>query len=516
MYETNFDKSALLPIGYRGSGILLHVTSLPSRYGIGDLGDSAIQWIDRLVSAGQSWWQILPLGPTGHGNSPYDPLSTFAGNLLLLSPERLAQWGLVEADALAFPRSERNRVAFDDVRHFKARLLDGAWERYQQRAFPELRNRFADFCEAQADWLEDFSQFLAFKRHFGGDFFCHWPREVARHEPTAVARLAEDLRERIEFVKFGQFLFFQQWEYVKSHAKERGLRILGDLPIFVSHDSAEVWASPDLFLLDENRHPTVVAGVPPDYFSATGQRWGNPLYDWSRMRSTGYQWWLRRMRKLLALVDGVRLDHFRAFAAAWHVPAEAPTAETGQWVTGPGADFLAAAQEALDGLPLVAEDLGLITDDVIELRDQFNLPGMKVLQFAFDGDPNNLFLPHRYEPNSVAFTGTHDNDTTRGWYQSLTEDTLRVVRSFFGPHIDDANITEEMVRTIWNSDSALSIVPLQDLLNLDSSARMNVPGLASGNWNWRVEEDQLRPNAFDQLAQWTADTGRWRQVPALR
>jgi len=510
MIEANRTLSLLLPEGYRGAGVLFHVTSLPSPYGIGDLGPSAFAWIDRLAEAGQGWWQILPLGPTGLGHSPYDPLSTFAGNLMLISPDRLQEDGLLVGQEVPSPASTSKLVQFCQVSNYKRQLLDAAWDRFRSGRFPALADAFADFAANHADWLEDFATFIALKRHHQGAFFYHWPEPLARHDERAVRHLAQTLRDTIEYVKFNQFLFFRQWHALKAYAELRGIRLLGDLPFFVSHDSAEVWASPELFLLKEDRHPVVVAGVPPDYFSSTGQLWGNPIYDWGAMHETGYAWWIRRMRRLFQLVDAVRLDHFRAFAAAWQIPAGAPTAETGEWVPGPGAEFLGAARRALGGLPLVAEDLGLITDDVLALRDAFHLPGMKVLQFAFDGDPKNPFLPDHYEANSVAFTGTHDNDTTRGWFQKLNPDGQRVVANFFGPQIDESTIAREMLQTVWASKSGLAITPFQDILNLDSSARMNIPGLAEGNWNWRAESHDMAPQVFDALARLTADAGRWQ------
>jgi 4-alpha-glucanotransferase len=500
--------NSLLPCGYRASGLLLHVSSLPSQFGIGDLGPNAFRWIDLLADASQGWWQMLPLGPTGLGNSPYDPLSTFAGNLQFISPERLVEERLLEWEDFGNDSFTEPKVPFAAVRRFKSRLLHIAWERFHSPRGEPLRERYDRFRAEQKDWLDDFALFIAIKEEQGGQFFYHWPQALKCREPLALQQARHRLDSRIEFVRFCQFLFFDQWDRMRQYALSRHVRLMGDMPFFVSHDSAEVWANAHLFMLNEERHPIVVAGVPPDYFSATGQLWGNPIYDWQAMQREGYAWWLRRLSALLKLVDGVRLDHFRAFAAAWHIPAGAPTAESGEWVPGPAADFLAAAEKSLGGLPFIAEDLGLITEDVRELRDTFELPGMRVLQFAFDGDPDNLFLPHQYVENSVAFTGTHDNDTTRGWYHSLDPATQRHVTSWFDRDLHETEIAHTMLSAVWESASALAIAPFQDVLNLDSTGRMNIPGVADGNWDWRAPSETLDPRTFAPLGELTARTNR--------
>jgi 4-alpha-glucanotransferase len=506
--EGSISIPSLLTPGKRESGVLLHVTSLPGRYGIGDLGPTAIAWIDRLADARQSWWQFLPVGPPGLGNSPYDPLSTFAGNLNLISPDLLREDRLIESVDVGHHGFDATQVLFDAVKHYKLTLLRAAYETYYQKRAGHLDEAFVEFKSQHQHWVDDFALFMAIKHQQHGEFFYRWPKELARREPVAMAFLRQDLKTEIEYHQFCQFLFYRQWQQLKAHADSRRVRLMGDLPFFVSHDSAEVWANPDLFLLDADRHPTVVAGVPPDYFSKTGQLWGNPVYNWTEMKSRNYQWWTRRLASLLCSVDGVRLDHFRAFCAAWHIPAGAPTAETGEWVEGPGEDFFKVIQDQLSGLPFIAEDLGLITDDVLQLRIDFIMPGMRVLQFAFDGDPNNIFLPEFYDENSVAFTGTHDNDTTRGWYSSLNETGLASVHSMFGPGVNENNITRQMLRTVWESKSLLAIAPLQDLLNLGSEARMNVPGQAAGNWGWRVTDSQLTDDVFGDLSRLTEAAGR--------
>jgi 4-alpha-glucanotransferase len=402
------------PPEYRASGLLLHVTSLPSPYGIGDLGSAAYTWIDRLHEAGQSWWQGLPLGPTGYGNSPYQPLSSFAGNGLLVSPDNLIKEGLLQASDCEGQSFSAAAVDYDTVIPFKHRLLDRIWTRFNASARPDLRNAFEEFRKNQAHWLEDYALFRALRERYNGAYYVEWPPELLHRAPAALAQARRDLATRIDQICLAQFGLFRQWTGLKSYAHAKGVRLIGDLPFFVSPDSSDVWVNPELFLLDEQRRPRFVAGVPPDYFSSQGQLWGNPVYDWDALRRTGYRWYIDRIRALLTQVDVIRLDHFRAFSAAWHVPARAPTAQSGEWVPGPGAEFFRAVESDLGGLPFIAEDLGTITPDVGALRDQFHLPGMRVLQFAFDGSPDNPYMPDKYVTNTVVYTGTHDNPTTRG------------------------------------------------------------------------------------------------------
>jgi 4-alpha-glucanotransferase len=499
---------SVFPQGYRGAGLLLHVTSLPSRYGIGDIGPAALAWVDRLRDAGQNWWQALPLGPTGYGNSPYQPLSSFAGNELLVSPDRLVEDGLLrEGDCEA--SFAPNEIDYEAVIPYKRRLLNTAWAKFEAGARADLRADYERFRYDQSHWLEDYALFRALKAKFNGAYFLHWPRELVERVPSKLAEARGELADTIDLVCFAQWVIFRQGERLKSYAHGKGIRLIGDLPFFVSPDSSDVWSNPEFFLLTEQRRPKFVAGVPPDYFSADGQLWGNPVYDWDALRRTGYRWCIDRLRALLSHVDVVRLDHFRAFAAAWHVPIGAPTARLGQWVPGPGSDFFLAAQSALGHLPLIAEDLGLITPDVIQLRDSQNLPGMRVLQFAFDGNPQNPHLPQNYVPNTVAYTATHDNNTTRGWFEALPEYEKQAFSAYMRRASGESReAAPELMRLAWSSPAALAIAPLQDLLNLGGSARMNTPGQASGNWRWQITDDVLSPAAFDWLRDLTTETNR--------
>lgn len=499
------------PPEYRGSGLLLHVTSLPSPYGIGDVGPAAWAWVDRLHAAGQSWWQTLPLGPTGFGDSPYQSLSSFAGNELLISPECLIEDGLLRGSDCEGGSFSATAVDYDAVIPFRQRLLERAWTNFSAGARTDLRSAYDRFREDHAAWLEDYALFRALRAKHDSAHFLEWPPEVIQRTPRALAQARRDLADRIDQVRFAQFLVFRQTKRLKEHAHAMGLRLIGDLPFFVSPDSSDAWANPELFLLDEERRPRAVAGVPPDYFSAQGQRWGNPVYNWDALRQTGYRWWVDRLRVLLAHVDMIRLDHFRAFAAAWHVPADAPTAQSGQWVPGPGAEFFRAVQQALGGLPFIAEDLGLITPDVVALRDQFHMPGTRVLQFAFEGGSDNPYLPHNYVPNTVVYTGTHDNATTRGWFEQLPDDQRRAVWKYLKqPAGASDQIAWALMRLAWSSAAALAMAPFQDLLNLGRDARMNLPGRAEGNWRWRCTEAMLSTPAFEWLRDLTETSNRSR------
>ena len=498
------------PPEYRASGLLLHVTSLPSPYGIGDLGSAALSWIDRLHDAGQGWWQALPLGPTGYGNSPYQSMFSFAGNELLISPGSLISDGLLLASD-AESHFSADVVDYDSVIPFKQRLLETAWAKFKagQHCAGDLAPAYDEFCTRQAHWLQDYALFRALKEKYRGAYYLEWPAELVQRSPSALARARQELANQMDQICFAQFLLFRQTDQLKEHAHARGVSLIGDLPFFVSPDSSDVWSNPELFLLDEQHRPRFVAGVPPDYFSAQGQLWGNPVYNWDALRSTAYRWCIDRLRALLAHVDVIRLDHFRGFAAAWHVPAGAPTAQSGQWVAGPGARFFQAVQTELGHLPFIAEDLGLITADVQALRDQFRLPGTRVLQFAFDGHEDNPYLPHNFVHNTVAYTGTHDNATTRQWYEELPD----YQRQNFWTYLKrapgtSADAAPELMRLTWSSAAALAIAPLQDLLNLRSEARMNVPGRTDGNWRWRVREDMLSSVAFQRLQDVTESSNR--------
>jgi 4-alpha-glucanotransferase len=492
------------PDGYRAAGVLLHVTSLPSRYGIGDLGPGALAWIDRLHESGQRWWQALPIGPTGYGDSPYQALSSFAGNGLLLSLDWLIEDGLLRPSDCAGRTFPADAVDYAAVIAFKQALLDTVWARFRAGARPDLTAAFEEFGRDQAYWLDDYALFRALKAQHGGAYYLEWPVELVRREPAALARARKELADRIDAIRFVQFLLLRQGQRLTAYAHARGVRLIGDLPFFASPDSSDVWANPDLFLLDERRRPRFVAGVPPDYFSADGQLWGNPVYDWDALRRTSFRWCLDRLRVLLTHVDAIRLDHFRAFAAAWHVPAAASTARAGHWVPGPGAEFLEVARRELGGLPFIAEDLGLITPDVTALRDRFRLPGSRVLQFAFDGLSDNPHLPDNYAANMVVYTGTHDNPTTRGWFEELPDEQRANVWSYLkqAPGRSE-DVTWELIRLAWSSPAALAIVPLQDVLNLGPEGRMNLPGQAGSNWRWRCTEEMLAAPALRELGHLT-------------
>lgn len=498
----------------RSSGVLMHVTSLPSPYGIGDLGPAALAWVDRLHDAGQTWWQALPLGPTGYGNSPYSCLSSFAGNALLVSPDLLIEDGLLSPTDCESGQFLRNSaVDFDKVISFKHGLLDQAWLNFDASARPELQEDFERFCSEEAHWLDDYALFRALKTHLGGANLLDWPDDLRRRSPSAMARVRRDLADHINESRFGQFLLSRHGNSLKEYAHERGVLLIGDLPFFVSLDSSDVWANPEWFHLDTNLRPQFLAGVPPDYFSAKGQLWGNPVYDWEALRHSGFRWCIDRLKSLLAHVDMIRLDHFRAFCAAWHVPPTARTAEPGHWVPGPGAAFFEAVRAELGHLPFIAEDLGIITPDVVALRDKFGLPGTRVFQFGFDGNPGNPHLPHNCVPNTVAYTGTHDNNTTRGWFESLPEHVRQAARNYAAKTgAETGEVAWGFIQSLWSSRSDLAIAPLQDLLNLGAEARMNVPGVATGNWRWRCTEEMFKPSIFDRLRELTISTGRMSSV----
>jgi 4-alpha-glucanotransferase len=509
--NTERNKVPPFPPEYRASGLLLHVTSLPSPYGIGDLGPSAFEWVNRLQDAGQTWWQALPLGPTGYGNSPYQSLSSFAGNALLISSNGLIADGLLQpsdADSqFDSNKVDSNAVDYDAVIPFKYRLLEKAWTNF--KAGVGKVDGYDNFCAEQANWLEDYALFRALKIKYHGAYYLDWPDDLVQRRSQALAAARQELADEIDQVRFAQFLLFRQTDQLKEHAHSKGINLIGDLPFFVSPDSSDVWAHPELFLLDERHHPRFVAGVPPDYFSAQGQLWGNPVYNWDALRASGYRWCIDRLRSVLAHVDVIRLDHFRGFAAAWHVPTGAPTAQFGQWVPGPGASFFQAVEKELGRLPFIAEDLGMITPDVYALRDQFQVPGTRVLQFAFDGHADNPYLPHNFVSNTVVYTGTHDNATSREWYEELPDDQRRNFWSYLQRAPGEAaDAAPALMRLAWSSRAAVAIAPLQDLLNLGREARMNVPGHADGNWRWRSTEKMLSSPAFEWLQELTESSKR--------
>ena len=493
------------PPEYRASGLLLHVTSLPSPYGIGDLGPEAFAWIDRLHDSGQSWWQALPLGPTGYGNSPYQPLSSFAGNALIISPQLLLAEGLLDPSDCQADLAP-GLVDYASVIPFKERLLDTAWNRFRRTDRADLRRAYEEFCAGQTSWLADYALFRSLKRRYRGAYYIEWPAELVERRPSALAEARRELSDEIDRIRFEQFLVSRQGERLKEYAHSRGVTLIGDLPFFVAPDSSDVWANPELFLLDGTRRLKFVAGVPPDYFSAQGQLWGNPVYNWDELRRSGYQWWIDRFRALLSHVDLIRLDHFRGFAAAWHIPAGAPTAQTGSWQPGPGAGFIKKVEAELGGLPFVAEDLGLITPDVGTLRDQFQIPGTRVLQFAFDGHQDNPYLPQNFVSNTVVYTGTHDNPTSREWFEELINDQQETLLSKYFRSGKEPG--RALMGLAWASQAALAIAPLQDLLNLGREARMNVPGRAGGNWGWRCTDELLTDGPFVWLRGLTSDSHR--------
>ncbi len=503
----------------RRSGILLHPTSLPGRFGIGDLGDASLRFADFLAGSGQRLWQVLPLGPTGYGDSPYQCLGAFAGNPLLVSPESLEREGYLEAaDLSRIPASAEGAVDYGAVIPSRAALLRRACDRFHARAPPAQRRALEEFEQRSRTWLPDLALFLALKARHAGAPWTLWEPALVRREPAALQAAQSALAEEIRAHVFGQFAFFSQWERLRAHCRTRGIDILGDIPIYVAHDSAEVWRHPELFHLDARGEPTAVAGVPPDYFSATGQLWGNPLYRWDELRRTGYAFWIERVRCALALFDAVRLDHFRGFEAYWEVEAGVPTAEHGRWVPGPGAEIFEALSAALGALPFVAENLGVITPQVEALRRRFGFPGMSILQFAFGKDPQApTFLPHNYGRDLVAYTGTHDNDTVLGWWSSAgAGDSIRTPEDVRREHerarrylaTDGSEMNWVFIRTVLASVADTAVFPLQDALGLGSEARMNRPSVPSGNWRWRLRESQLTQGLADRLAELTDLYGR--------
>jgi 4-alpha-glucanotransferase len=503
----------------RISGILLHPTSLPSPFGIGDLGSGASHFVNFLRESRQQLWQMLPLGPTGYGNSPYQTYSAFAGNPLLLSLEQLRDEGLLSAsDLLQVPPLPPHRVDYDAVRAVKEELLWKAFEHYQGGAVHSQGDALAAFAERQADWLEDYALFMALKEAHHGLPWNQWPRDIARRDPAALAEWGKMLAARVQFHRFLQYQFFRQWQGLRTECHRQGIQLFGDIPIFIAHDSADVWAHPELFYLDTLGNPTVVAGVPPDYFSRTGQRWGNPLYRWEVMAASGYAWWMQRLRTAQQMVDIIRLDHFRGFEAYWEVPAADVTAVNGRWVEGPGAAFFVALHETLGTLPIVAEDLGLITPAVHALRQRFGFPGMRVLQFAFGGDPGtNEHAPHNYTHDSVVYTGTHDNNTSLGWLHEVespesTEAQTQIAAEramalkYMGSN--GRHIHWDMIRLALASVADIAIIPLQDVLGLGQEARMNYPGKAVGNWEWRYTAGMLNGELAGRLRELTEIYGR--------
>lgn len=498
----------------RTAGVLVHPTSFPGRYGIGDLGDAAYHFIDFLVSSKQSLWQILPLGPTGYGDSPYQSFSAFAGNPLLISPDHLVRDGYLPPEAIhEVPNFPADKVDYGWVIQYKTNLLTQAYAHFAGSGSLAQREAFEAFCAENASWLDDYALFMAIKDHHvehEGGVWNTWPQDIAQREPAAMQAWAEKVADDVHRLKFWQFLFFTQWFALKKYANDHGIKVVGDIPIFVAFDSADVWANQELFYLDETGAPTVIAGVPPDYFSETGQRWGNPLYRWEKMEAQGFAWWQERIRSTLTLVDIVRIDHFRGFEAYWEIPADEPTAVKGQWVKAPGMALFRTLREKLGDLPIIAEDLGVITPEVEELRDTFELPGMKILQFAFGGERNSNFLPHTFVKNSVVYTGSHDNETTLGWYRNASEAEKDHVRRYVAR--DGSDIVWDMIRLAHASVSVMAVIPMQDLMVLGNEARMNFPGKVGGYWSWRYTYEMLNYWITERLAAMTVLYGRVPEV----
>ena len=482
----------------RSSGILLHPTSLPGNYGIGDLGESAFRFVDWLEQHGQSIWQVLPLGPTSYGDSPYQTLSAFAGNPHLISLDKLVEDGLLrQGDLHDVPPFPRNRVDYGWIFPYHNKKLALAFHNFDAAASGPLRRAYDQFDAEHAHWLEEYALFIALKRQHKLRPWIEWERELLQRNPTAISAARQHCAEAIRVEKFRQWLFYRQWGALKSYANNKGIRLIGDLPIFVAHDSADVWANQNEYYLDEFGNPTVIAGVPPDYFSPTGQRWGNPLYRWDVMNENGYRWWIKRLSTLLKLFDFIRVDHFRGFEANWQIPANEPTAIKGKWVAGPGEALFYALKDALGDLPIIAEDLGVITKAVEKLRDDFDFPGMKVLQFAFN-NPANPFLPHNHTSNCIVYTGTHDNNTTRGWWDNeVDENTRAFVKDYLGQEVHD--IVWTLARVGMRSTGKVFVMPMQDVLGLGSKYRMNTPGIPGGNWTWRFTVDALNHPGKDAL-----------------
>ncbi|MCL4867595.1 MAG: 4-alpha-glucanotransferase [Anaerolineae bacterium] len=485
----------------RAAGVLLHPTSLPGRYGIGDLGQSAYRFVDFLVQSKQSLWQILPLGPTGYGDSPYQSFSAFAGNPLLISPERLVQDGFLPGSALdQVPDFPPDKVDYGWVIDYKNDLFRQAFAHFQQYGSEAQRGAVARFAWENRGWLDDFALFMALKQYFAsheGGMWHLWPDEIRTRDAAALQQWRTQLADEIRTTQFLQYLFFRQWLDLKQYANQRGIRIVGDVPIFVAMDSADVWANPHLFWLNEDSSPQFIAGVPPDYFSVTGQRWGNPLYRWDKLAESDYAWWAARMRATFTQVDIVRIDHFRGFEAYWEIPATEPTAINGRWVKGPDAALFTALFRQLGELPIIAEDLGVITPEVVALRDRFDFPGMKILQFGFGGERNSNFLPHTFGQNCVVYTGTHDNDTTVGWYESAHAVERQHLSQY--AHSDGNDPAWDMIRLALASVADMAVVPLQDVLRVGGAGRMNYPGRPGGNWQWRFQAEHLQWGLADDL-----------------
>jgi 4-alpha-glucanotransferase len=500
----------------RASGILIHPTSFPSRFGIGDLGFEAYRFIDFLEQSDQKIWQILPLGPVGYGNSPYMCYSAMAGNPMLIDLDSLCQQGLVTLEEIASPPSfPIDRVDYDLVRSYKLPLLRQAYDRFKVVATPDQQQAFQEFCQHSASWLDDYSLYMALKSHFGDLNWFEWPEPIAKRDPAELAKWRGKLVDEIEFCRYLQYEFHVQWGALKQYANDRGIEIFGDIPIYVAQDSADVWAHSEIFCLDpETGLPTEMSGVPPDYFSETGQLWGNPVYNWEVLQKTGFKWWIQRFKAILKYVDLIRIDHFRGFESYWSVPGGEDTAMNGVWVEAPGREFFLKLREELGELPVVAEDLGVITPEVEALRDEFGFPGMKILHFAFDSGSDNPYLPYNYRtPNCVVYTGTHDNNTTMGWYEERGSETNQWVWNYLGCSRGEG-VNWDLIRLALASVADRAIFPMQDLLGLGADSRMNAPGKATGNWDWQMRPNSLSEDLIGRLRFYTGIYGRTPARPA--
>ena len=488
----------------RSSGILFHPTSLPGKYGIGTLGKEAYAFIDFLKKSKQKLWQIFPLGPTGYGDSPYQSFSSFAGNPYLIDFDLLIEAHLLSEEDLKdiFFGDNEEYIDYGAIYNQKYPLLRKAYENFKSSDNHEMRENLEHFKRENASWLNDYSLYISLKNHFNGLPWNEWAHDIKNREHGAMEHYKNELADDIEYHNFIQFLFFKQWGDVKRYANENGIKIIGDIPIFVAADSSDAWANPEIFLFDEERKPVKVAGVPPDYFSATGQLWGNPLYNWQKLKETNYSWWVERVRANLSTCDIIRIDHFRGFEAYWAVPYGDDTAINGQWEPGPGIDLFNAIKSQLGELPIIAEDLGLMTQGVIDLREATGFPGMKILGFAFDSGEENDYLPHTYTKNCVVYTGTHDNDTLIGWFQKAKEEDRQFARDYLNSRSDD-EIHWDAIRGAWSSVANMAISPVQDFLGLGSEARINTPGVAAGNWQWRLRHGVLTDELAERIAKLT-------------
>ncbi len=486
----------------RSGGILLHITSLPGKYGIGDLGKEACNFVDFLSEAKQKLWQILPTGPTGYGDSPYQTFSAFAGNPLFIDLDNLVEEALLSSkDLVNDLQFNSENVEYDKVRKFKEQKLKIAFNNFDLE-----ETKFKNFKTQESWWLDDYALFMSLKEHFDGEAWNEWDQEIKLHKQEAVDHYCKQLNKQIDYHKFCQFIFFEQWAKLKKYTNDKGIKIIGDIPIFISADSSDAWANSQLFQLDKNNVPTKVAGVPPDYFSKTGQLWGNPLYDWEIMEEQNFTWWIRRFKSMQKQVDILRVDHFRGFEAYWAVPAGENTAINGEWEKAPGEKLFSTVLDELGILPIIAEDLGIITKEVENLRDKFAFPGMKILQFAFDSDMENNYLPHKYIKDCVVYTGTHDNETTLGWFKDSPVQRIEFLKTYLQK--EEIEICWDMLELAWKSDANIAIAPMQDFLCLANIARINIPGTLDGNWQWRVVQKQLSSDLAQKIKALTMQSDR--------